>query len=144
MSRRGILLTFGVFQTFYEQVLIRESSSSDISWISTTGAFFVLSAGLVAGPLYDQGWYRVLILSGSLLEVFGMMMLSISKEYYQLFITQAICVGLGAGITFTPSVAAAAACLTTPATRAKAMGLMACGSSIGTHPSTQLLGNLLT
>ncbi|KAF2471485.1 MFS general substrate transporter [Lindgomyces ingoldianus] len=127
----GILLTFGVFQTYYEQVLIRNKSSSDIAWISTAGAFVVLSAGIVTGPLYDHAYYRVLLLSGSLLQVFGMMMISISKEYYQLFITQAICVGLGAGIAFTPSVAAAAACLTNPATRAKAMGLMACGSSIG-------------
>lgn len=133
MSTRGILLTFGAFQTYYEQTLIRSKSSSDISWISTTGAFIVLSAGIVTGPLYDHGYYRVLIIFGSLLQVFGMMMLSISKEYYQLFITQAICVGLGAGIAFTPSVAAAAACLTNPATRAKAMGLMACGSSIGTY-----------
>ncbi|KAF1954063.1 MFS general substrate transporter [Byssothecium circinans] len=58
-------------------------------------------------------------------------MLSIATQYYQLFLCQAICVGIRAGIVFTPSVAAAVACLPDPATRAKAMGLMACGSSIG-------------
>jgi predicted MFS family arabinose efflux permease len=131
-AARGLLLTFGVFQTYYEQVLVAHRSSSAVSWISTTGAFVVLSAGIVTGPLYDRGYYPVLLLFGSLLQVFGMMMLSLATEYYQLFLSQAICVGLGAGIVFTPSVAAAAACLTSPATRAKAMGLMACGSSIGT------------
>jgi MFS family permease len=133
-TARGLLLTFGVFQTYYEQVLLESKPSSTISWISTTCAFIVLSAGLVTGPLYDHGYYRVLLISGSLLQVFGMMMLSISKDYYQLFLSQAVCVGLGAGIVFTPSVAAAAACLPDPATRAKSMGLMACGSSIGAYP----------
>lgn len=66
-----------------------------------------------------------------MLEVIGLMMLSVCSEYYQLFLCHGIAVGLGAGITFTPSVAAASACLRGPATRAKAMGVMACGSSIG-------------
>ncbi|KAF2690159.1 MFS general substrate transporter [Lentithecium fluviatile CBS 122367] len=93
-NTRGLLLTFGVFQTHYEQVLLRKGSSSDILWISTTGVFIVLPAGSLA---------------------------SIRDVH----------VGLGAGIAFTPSVAAAVATLTDPATRAKAMGLIACGSSIG-------------
>lgn len=98
----------------------------------------MLSAGVITGPLYDHGYYRPLLILGSLLQVFGMMMLSLSTKYYQLFLSQAICVGLGAGIAFTPSVAAAAACLTDPATRAKGMGFMACGSSIGMHLRSDL------
>jgi predicted MFS family arabinose efflux permease len=71
------------------------------------------------------------MISGSILQIFGLMMLSLGTQYYQLFLCQAICTGIGAGIVFTPSVTAAVACLPNPATRAKAMGLMACGSSIG-------------
>ncbi|KAI1203666.1 putative MFS monocarboxylate transporter [Nemania serpens] len=127
----GFLLTSGVFQTYYKQALIPGYSSSDISWISTVCAFIVLSAGVVTGPLYDHGFYRPILLSGSLLQTIGLMLLSLSTQYYQLFLCHAVCVGLGAGIVFTPSVAAAAACLPEPATRARAMGLMACGSSIG-------------
>jgi hypothetical protein len=63
-------------------------------------------------------------------------MLSIPKRYYQLFLKQPICVGLGAGIVITPSVAAALACLLNPATREKAMGLMVCSSTIGMYEST--------
>jgi len=128
---RGLLLTFGVFQNYYETVLLRAQSSGSIAWISTTCAFIVLSAGVVTGPLYDRGYYKVLLVVGTSLEVFGLMMLSLSTKYYQLFLAQAICVGLGAGIVFTPSVAAAAACFTNPATRAKIMGLMAAMSSVG-------------
>lgn len=92
----------------------------------------------MTGPLYDRGFYKPLLVAGSLLQVFGFMMLSISTEYYQLFLSQAICIGIGSGIVFTPSVSAAAACLPNPATRAKAMGLMACGSCVGTEHTHML------
>ncbi|KAI5917757.1 putative MFS monocarboxylate transporter [Camillea tinctor] len=127
----GLLLTAGVFQTYYEQVALRDESSSIISWISTTCAFLTLATGAVTGALYDRGFYRVLLLSGTLLQVFGLMMMSLCTEYYQFFLCQAICVGVGAGISFTPSVAALAACVTEPSARAKVMGLVACGSSVG-------------
>ncbi|KAK9441950.1 Major facilitator superfamily domain, general substrate transporter [Metarhizium brunneum] len=131
MNTWGFLLTSGAFQAHYELFLIRDQSSSNIAWISTTSAFLVFAAGIVTGPLYDRGFYKPLLVAGSLLQVFGFMMLSISTEYYQLFLSQAICIGIGSGIVFTPSVSAAAACLPNPATRAKAMGLMACGSCVG-------------
>ncbi|KAI0102569.1 putative MFS monocarboxylate transporter [Nemania sp. FL0031] len=105
-------------------VIVFFNTCSDISWISTTCAFIVLSTSVITSPLYDYGFYRAILLSGSLLQ------------YYQLFLCHAVCVGLGAGIVFTPSVAAAAASLPDPATRAKAMGLMVSGSSIGYFPWT--------
>ncbi|KAI0025890.1 putative MFS monocarboxylate transporter [Xylariomycetidae sp. FL0641] len=127
----GFLLTLGAFQTYYEQVLLPDTSSSDLSWIATTCAFLLLASGLVTGPLYDQGLYKPLLVAGGLLQVFGTMMLSLSSRYYQLFLAEAVAVGLGAGATFTPSLTAAAARLPDPKVRALAMGLMACGSSVG-------------
>ncbi|KAI1170287.1 putative MFS monocarboxylate transporter [Nemania sp. FL0916] len=127
----GLLLTFGVFQAYYEQILLKGQSSSKISWISTTCAFFVLATGVVTGPLFDHGYYRPLLVVGSLLEVVGLMVLSLSTEYYQVFLSQALCIGVGGGIIFTPSVAAASAAIPNPKTRARAMGLIASGSSIG-------------
>ncbi|RDA90792.1 hypothetical protein CP533_3624 [Ophiocordyceps camponoti-saundersi (nom. inval.)] len=127
----GFLISIGALQHHYEQSFLRHESSSNISWIATTCAFFVLSAGTVTGPLYDRGYYRALHLGGSLLQVFGLMMLSLSTTYYQLFLCEAVCVGLGAGIVFTPSLSAAAACLPGPATLAKAVGVMSSGSCVG-------------
>ncbi|KAI1112314.1 putative MFS monocarboxylate transporter [Nemania sp. NC0429] len=127
----GLLLTFGVFQTSYAEFLLKDRSTSEISWISTTCAFFILSTGFITGPLYDLGFYRPLVVFGSLLEVVGLMVLSLSTQYYQLFLSQALAIGIGAGVIFTPSVAAAAACISSPAIRARCMGLVAAGSSIG-------------
>ncbi|KAI1088893.1 putative MFS monocarboxylate transporter [Rostrohypoxylon terebratum] len=127
----GILLTSGAFQTYYEETPLQDYSSSTISWISTTCAFVTLAVGIITGPLYDQGFYRLLLLFGSLLQVFGLMMLSLSTKYYEIFLSHSICTGLGAGILFTPSLAAAGAALPNVSTRTKAMGLVACVSSIG-------------
>jgi MFS family permease len=111
-------------------VLLPEKSSSDIAWISTVCAFILLFSGLVTGPLLDYGYLRPLLFLGSLLEVFGLMMISLSTEYYHVFLSQGICVGLGGGMLYIPSIAAAAASLQ-DFRRAKFMGLIASATGIG-------------
>lgn len=39
--------------------------------------------GLATGPLVDVGYLRPLIIAGSFLTVFGMMMTSLATSYYQ-------------------------------------------------------------
>lgn len=39
--------------------------------------------GMVSGPLVDSGYLRPLMIIGSFLTVFGMMMTSLGTEYYQ-------------------------------------------------------------
>ncbi|KAK9421830.1 putative Monocarboxylate permease-like protein, mch4 [Seiridium unicorne] len=63
-----------------------------------------LPTGLIAGPIYDRGYLRLLLVAGSLMVVFGMMMLSLSTEYWQALLAQAFCVGIGAGLLFVPTV----------------------------------------
>ncbi|EED21454.1 MFS monocarboxylate transporter, putative [Talaromyces stipitatus ATCC 10500] len=130
MNTWGLLLTFGTFQTYYQQELLPHKSASDISWISTICAFILLFSGVVTGTLFDYGYLRPLLFIGSLLEVFGLMMVSISTKYYHLVLAQGMCVGLGAGMLYIPSVAATAAALQ-PFRRAKFMGLISTGSGIG-------------
>jgi MFS family permease len=91
----------------------------------------LLFSGLVTGPLFDYGFLRPLLLIGSLLEVFGLMMISLSSNYYQVFLSQGICVGLGGGMLYVPSVAAAAFSLQ-EFRRAKFMGLIVSATGIGT------------
>jgi MFS family permease len=77
----------------------------------------------------DRGYLRPLILSGSFLTVFGMFMLSLSTKYYQVFLTQAFCVGLGQGLTYIPALALISSYFTTR--RPIAIGVAAIGSSVG-------------
>lgn len=121
--------TFGVFQAYYETSLLESSSASEISWIGTVQAFILVAFSLVAGPIFDRGYFRTLIITGTFLATFGTMMTSLATDYWQVFLAQGVCVGLGAGCLFLPSVALVATYFTTK--RALAIGVVAAGGSIG-------------
>lgn len=70
-----------------------------------------------------------MLVVGTFLTVFGMMMLSLAREYWQIFLAQGLCIGLGTGFLFLPSVAIVATYFTSK--RALAIGLVASGGSIG-------------
>ncbi|KAL7916584.1 major facilitator superfamily transporter [Trichoderma velutinum] len=88
MNTWGITSTFGVFQTYYSAVLLPTMPSSAISWIGSIQAFLTMFSGLLSGYLLDIGYLKHVILAGSVLEVFGMMMTSISSQYYQIILAQ--------------------------------------------------------
>lgn len=125
----GTVNTFGVFQTFYENELLSHMSPSAISWIGSTQSFFLLVVGVVTGPLYDSGHLRSLLISGITLVVFGLMMVSICTEYWQVMLAQGACIGIGVGFLYIPSVALIPQYF--DRRRALAMGLVVSGSSLG-------------
>ncbi|KAJ4305390.1 hypothetical protein N0V90_000921 [Kalmusia sp. IMI 367209] len=125
----GIINTFGSYQAYYETDLLTSSSPSAISWIGSIQAFLLLVVGTLTGPIYDRGHFRTLLIGGSFLLVLGQMMLSLCHEYYQVLLAQAICIGIGSGCLFIPSVAILSTYFTTKI--ATTMGIAASGSSLG-------------
>ncbi|KAI4162657.1 MAG: hypothetical protein LQ342_003703 [Letrouitia transgressa] len=125
----GILNTFGVFQTYYESGQLFTESSSNISWIGAVQFFMLLVVGIFAGPIYDRGYLRLLIIVGSFGVVFGHMMLSLCTTYWQVLLAQGFCVGIGAGCLFVPSVAVLPTYFSSRI--GLAVGLGSSGSSIG-------------
>lgn len=125
----GLVNCFGVYQTAYETDILRTSSPAAISWIGSVQSAILTLLGPLSGPLYDAGYFKALILTGSFCVVFGQMMLSLCTEYWQVFLTQGIIVGIGAGLLMVPSVAILSTYFTTRL--ATATGLAAAGSSIG-------------
>ena len=136
---RGIVNSFGAYQEYYESAILAHETPSAISWIGTVQGFLLLIIGILTGPIFDRGYVRHLIFSGTFLVVFGMMMTSVCKSYYQIFLAQGICVGLGAGCLFLPSVAIMATYFTSK--RAFMTGITNAGGSIGID-HLQLCGNL--
>ena len=126
---RGIINSFGVFQTYYAADLLSNISNSDISWIGSTQAFIVLILGAFTGPLFDAGYIYHMIWAGIFLIVFGMMMLSLCTFYWQIMLVQGICVGMGAGLLLVPSSAIIPLYFSTR--KGIAQGISAAGSSIG-------------
>jgi MFS family permease len=125
----GLLNAFAVFQTYYESGELFEASSSDISWIGSIQCFLLQITGLVAGPIYDRGYLRLLLITGSFMVVFGHMMLSLCTEYWQVLLSQAFCVGIGSGLLFTPTVSLLPTYFSTH--MGLAVGIASSGSSLG-------------
>ncbi|KAM5349524.1 hypothetical protein ACJ41O_006029 [Fusarium nematophilum] len=118
---------YGVYQLHYANTT--DWSSSQISWIGSTQLFLTFVTGCVSGRLADAGYSRQCILAGSTLNVLGLMITSIAKEYWQVILTQGICVGLGGGMMFMPAAAAIGSHLRSR--RALGMCISGCGAGIG-------------
>ncbi len=125
----GILNTFGVFQAYYESGALFEATSSSIAWIGSIQSFLVLFMGIFVGPVYDRGYLRLLLCLGSFLVVFGLMMLSLCTEWWQVLLSQGFCIGVGAGCLFTPAVSIMPSYFSTRL--GLAQGLSVAGSSLG-------------
>lgn len=103
-------------------------STSDTR-LQRTQSILTSNQGPIFGTLFDSYGPRYILLAGTFLHVFGLMMASLSTEYYQLILAQGICSPLGASAIFN-------ACVNSVSTwfakrRASALGIMASGSSLG-------------
>ena len=121
--------SLGVLQNYYEKELLRDYSTSTIAWIASTQIFIMYGGGLVFGNVFDSYGPRWLLYIGGFAHVFGLMMVSISKEYYQVFLSQAICSALGASAIYYACLGSLASWF--QAKRATAFGLAASGASVG-------------
>ncbi|GAM33426.1 hypothetical protein TCE0_004f00309 [Talaromyces pinophilus] len=125
----GLANSFGIFQTYYSSTLLVTSSQSALSWIGSIQGFLLLFIGVFCGRAFDGGHFYPVVSLGIFLEVFGMMMTSLGTKYYQIFLAQGLCVGLGSGCLFTPAISLVGTYFSTR--RALATGIAASGSSVG-------------
>ncbi|KAF5334579.1 hypothetical protein D9758_018361 [Tetrapyrgos nigripes] len=132
----GYVNAFGVYQDFYTRDYLSSSSASTISWIGSTNNLLVFGGGLIAGRLFDAGYFRSMLVGGSALFVFSLFMISISQpnQWYQIFLAQGIGLGIAQGLLYLPSLAIVGHHFTKR--RTLVMGVVATGGSIGgiVHP----------
>ncbi|KPM46531.1 hypothetical protein AK830_g116 [Neonectria ditissima] len=122
-------LGVGVFQEYYESDLLSQYSSSTISWIPSLQILFMMGMGPFVGIIYDHYGPQWLLLVGSFLHIFGIMMASLGTEYYQIILAQGLCSAIGVSAIFQPSVTCAAGWFNRK--RGAAFGILFTGSSIG-------------
>ncbi|KAI5921762.1 MFS general substrate transporter [Camillea tinctor] len=125
----GMMNTYGVFQTYYQLNFLHSQSSSNISWIGSTQGFLLFFVSIIAGPVFDLGYLRSLLGVGSLLLVLGMFLLSITTQYWQVFLTQGLMMGLGFGCLYLPAPAVVSQYF--HASTALAVGVSSAGSALG-------------
>lgn len=93
----------GIFQSHYQANQLSNYTPSEISWISALQIFFMIFSGIWVGRIFDSHGPAALLLVGSFMHVFGMMMISVSTTYYQILLSQAICSAVGASMVFFPA-----------------------------------------
>lgn len=123
----GYVSSFGIFQSHYTTTL--NVTPSAISWIGSLQLFLIYFVGTFSGRALDAGYYRTVLVCGSSLQILAVFMTSISSRYWQLFIAQGICKGLGDGLIFCPTVALVATYFSKR--RASAMACAASGGATG-------------
>lgn len=105
--------SYGSYQAYYEKSILSTSSSFQVSSIGAVQSFFMVFLGFVAGPVFDRGHFKFLVRGGSCLILLGTITQGLSSQYWQLVLSQGVCVGVGMGCLATPSVAVASGWFTT-------------------------------
>ncbi|CAK7204205.1 hypothetical protein SEUCBS139899_006959 [Sporothrix eucalyptigena] len=125
----GWINSVGIFQDYYQTGPLSSYSSSTISWIPSLQIFFIMAMGPIVGRLFDAYGPRHVILAGTLLNVFGLMMASISSQYYQFLLSQGVCSAIGVSAIFQPALSCIPGWFNKR--RGIAYGIVSTGSSLG-------------
>ncbi|KAL8683798.1 MAG: hypothetical protein Q9186_000286 [Xanthomendoza sp. 1 TL-2023] len=123
----GYIISYGVFQQYFTTTLNRPPS--DISWVGSVQIFLLFFVGTASGRAVDYGLFRATFILGSFFLLVGVFMTSLSTRYWQLFLAQGICTGLGNGLLFCPTLSVLSTYFSS--NRALALGVAASGSATG-------------
>ncbi|ORY92799.1 major facilitator superfamily domain-containing protein [Leucosporidium creatinivorum] len=125
----GYAASFGVYQSYYQLNQYNHLSASTISWIGSTALGIEFCFAFVAGPLFDRGYFRILMITGSVGFAVCVFMTSLCHSFWQSFLTQAIGLGISMGLVYIPSVSVLNHYFLRR--RALAMGIAMSGASLG-------------
>lgn len=139
----GYTAAYGVFQDFYAQKYLTNSTPSAIAWIGSVNAFLILSVGIVSGRMVDRGAFYPVMKIGCLLQCFFLLMLSLAKldGYYQIFLSQGLGFGIAVGLTNVPCIAVVSHHF--QRRMAVAMAMVVAGASLGAILYPIMLNHLI-
>lgn len=123
----GYVNSYGSFQAYYVETL--DMSPSTISWIGSAQCWILFFISAFSGRALDAGYFLPTFVAGAVIQVIGIFMTSLSTKYWQLFLAQGVCTGIGGGIFFCPSMALVATYFSTH--RGIAVALATTGNSAG-------------
>ncbi|KAI6040592.1 MFS general substrate transporter [Pisolithus marmoratus] len=125
----GYVNTWGIFQDYYERVLLHDKSPSTIAWIGSVQYTFIFVPGLVTGRLFDLGHFKIPYFIASCGLVACTFLTAECKQYWQFFLAQGLFTGLFSGIIFSPAISLVSHWFSKK--KGVALGITAAGSSLG-------------
>lgn len=124
----GWINCIGIFEAHYEHNQLSEYPPGIVAWITSTEVAVMYLTMPLHGKLYDNFGPKPLLYAGTLMHVFGLMMASLSTEYYQILLSQSICSAIGTSAVFSAAMGAVGSWFSKR--RALALGVVASGSSL--------------
>ncbi|KIM56189.1 hypothetical protein SCLCIDRAFT_133204 [Scleroderma citrinum Foug A] len=103
-SSFGYINTWGLYQDYYERVLLPDSGPSAIAWIGSTQYALMFIPGLFVGRLFDLGYLKLPYFIASCLLLTCVFLTAECAQYWQFFLAQGLGGGLASGILFGPAV----------------------------------------
>ncbi|KAI0683453.1 MFS general substrate transporter [Cytidiella melzeri] len=125
----GFINTWGVFQEYYQQTILKDNSPSTIAWIGSVQYSLAFMPGLPVGALIARGHLRVPAAIGSAGVIIGTFLIAECTEYWQILLCQGICVGLSSGVLIMTGICVLPQWFSTK--KGIALGIIGVGASSG-------------
>jgi nitrate/nitrite transporter NarK len=113
-----------------------------ISWVGSIQVFLAFSLGLFSGRATDAGYFHHVFGFGLVVQLLGVFMLSLSRTYWQILLTQGVCLGIGGGCQFVSTLSVLSTYFDKK--RALAMGIAATGTTVGSIIMPVMVQQLLS
>ncbi|KAF9441746.1 MFS general substrate transporter [Macrolepiota fuliginosa MF-IS2] len=141
-STSGYIASWGIFQAYYQETLLKGVSPSSIAWIGSIQYALVFLPGLIVGRLFDLGHFYLVFLPSSIAIVVATFLIGQCTQYWHFLLCQGFATGLAVGGIFgcgNPVISH-----WFKKKRASALGYMAVGSSLGGTVIPIIIKNLLS
>ncbi|KAJ7706738.1 MFS general substrate transporter [Mycena rosella] len=128
---RAWLIVFGVgvFQTYYQLHLLKDSSPSAIAWIGSVQIALTYGIAVWIGRLFDNGWFAWPAAGASVALVVLTVLTGQCTKFWQFLLCQGFAVGIASGVIFGPTLAIVSHWFRRR--RSTALGIVAAGASVG-------------
>lgn len=103
-STFGFSTSWGVFQAYYEENLLLHTPPSTIAWIGSTQYALAYLPSLVTGRLFDLGYFKIPFFAASCVLVACTFLIAECTQFWQLFLTQGVGLGMSCGFLFSPAI----------------------------------------
>ncbi|KAJ7848397.1 MFS general substrate transporter [Mycena leptocephala] len=127
---RAWAVLFGVFQAYYQQVILPHSSPSEIAWIGSIQRCIQSLPGVLLGRLFDLGFFRAPFAIGSVLVIVGTFLIPVCKVYWHFLLCQGFMIGVS-GLRLDLRACCTRHYALVEETAWFGLGLAACGSAAG-------------
>ncbi|KAI6162593.1 MFS general substrate transporter [Pisolithus thermaeus] len=126
--------SWGIFQEYYERVLLSHKSPSTIAWIGSVQACllsvaFMFLPGLLTGRLFDLGHCKIPYFIASCGLIVCTFLIAECKQYWQFFLVQGLFTGLFSGIIYAQAIGVVSHWFLNK--KGMALGFVSIGSSLG-------------